>query len=92
LWIDRTWAFVDTSSTSVENKAVCKPEFCTLRWPPTGPGLKTSVKQYPVSRLAMTVNTMVELHKKLTHLLQQLEAQGVINRAEPVSTSTHMVN
>jgi len=89
---DLHWAFVDTSSTSVENKAVCKLEFCTLRWAPPGPGLKTSAKQYPVSRLAMSVNTMVELHKKLTHILQQLEAEGVVNRAEPVPTKAHMVN
>jgi len=89
---DLHWAFVDTSSTSVENKVVCKLEFCTLRWAPSGPGLKTSAKQYPVSRLAMSVNTMIELHKKLTHMLQQLEAEGVVNRAEPVSTKAHMVN
>jgi hypothetical protein len=89
---DLHWAFVDTSSTSVENKAVCKLEFCTLRWAPAGPGLKTSAKQYPVSRLAMSVNTMIELHKKLTHILQQLEAEGVVNRAEPVPAKAHVVN
>jgi hypothetical protein len=77
-------SIVDTSATSVENKAICKLEFCTLRWAPPGPGLQASAKQYPVSRLAMSVNTMIELHKKLTHMLQQLEADGVVNRTEPV--------
>ena len=84
-------AFVDTSATSVENKAVCKLEFCTIRWAPPGPGLQATAKQYPVSRLAMSVNTMIELYKKLTHVLQQLEAEGVVNRAEPVP-KVHMVN
>ena len=88
---DLHWAFVDTSATSVENKAVCKLEFCTLRWAPPGPGLQTTAKQYPVSRLAMSVNTMIELHKKLTHILQQLEAEGVVNRAE-LPTQPHTVN
>lgn len=89
---DLHWAFVDTSSTSVENRAVCKLEFCTLRWAPPGPGLKASAKQYPVSRIAMSVNTMIELHKKLTHVLQQLEADGVVNRAEVVSTKATTIN
>jgi hypothetical protein len=89
---DLHWAFVDTSSTSVENKAVCKLEFSTLRWSPPGPGLQASAKQYPVCRLAMSVNAMIELHKKLTHILQQLEAEGVVNRAEPVPTKAATVN
>ena len=89
---DLHWAFVDTSATSVENKAVCKLEFCTLRWAPPGPGLKASGKQYPVSRLAMSVNTMIELHKKLTTMLQQLEAEGVVHRAEPAATKAHAIN
>jgi hypothetical protein len=81
---DLQWAFVDTSATSIENKAICKLEFCTLRWTAAGPGLKTSAKEYPVARLAMSVSAMIELHKKLTRMLQQLEAEGVVNRAEPV--------
>jgi hypothetical protein len=88
---DLQWAFVDTSSTSVENKAICKLEFCTLRWAPSGPELRASAKQYPVVRLAMSVNTMIELHKKLTRMLQQLEAEGVVNRAEP-ATKAHVIN
>jgi hypothetical protein len=82
---DLQWAFVDTSSTSVENRTICKLEFCTLRWAPAGPGLKTSAKQYPVARLAMSVSAMAELHKKLSHILQQLEAEGVVNRTEPAT-------
>jgi hypothetical protein len=89
---DLHWAFVDTSATSVENKAVCKLEFCTLRWAPPGPGLKSTAKQYPVSRLAMSVSAMVELHKKLTNMLQQLEAEGVVHRAEPVAPRAYAVN
>ena len=89
---DLHWAFVDTSSTSVENKAICKLEFCTLRWSPPGPGLQASAKQYPVCRLAMSVNTMIDLHKKLTHVLQQLELEGGVNRAEPVPKKPAMVN
>ena len=89
---DLHWAFVDTSATSVENKAVCKIEFCTLRWAPPGPGLKAAAKQYPVSRLAMSVSAMVELHKKLTNMLQQLEAEGVVHRGEPVAAKRYLVN
>jgi DNA-binding HxlR family transcriptional regulator len=54
--------------------------------------LTTSAKQYPVARLAMSVNAMVELHKKLTRMLQQLEAEGVVHRAEPASTKAHLFN
>jgi hypothetical protein len=35
----------------------------------------------------MSVNTMIELHKKLTHMLQQLEAEGLVNRGEPTATN-----
>jgi hypothetical protein len=85
--------FADTSATSVEDKTICKFEFCTLRWAPPEPGLKTSAKQYPVARLAMSVSTMIELHKKLTRVLQQLEAEGVVGRSEPTATTkAQMVN
>jgi len=90
---DLQWAFVDTSATSIENKTICKLEFCALRWTPSGPSSKTSAKEYPVARLAMSVSTMIELHKKLTHMLQQLEADGVMSRSEPTATArVQMVN
>jgi hypothetical protein len=71
----------------IENKTICKLEFCALWWAPPGPGSKTSAKQYPVARLAMSVGTMVELHRKLTHILEQLEAAGVVNRNEHAATA-----
>jgi hypothetical protein len=40
----------------------------------------------------MSVNTMIDLHKKLTHVLQQLELEGGVNRAEPVPKKPAMVN
>lgn len=87
------WVFVDTSATSVENKAVCKIEFGTIRWaPPPEPGAPASGKQYPVARLAMSVTAMVELHRKLTHMLQQLEAEGIVNRNEPASAKAYAIN
>jgi hypothetical protein len=90
---DLQWTFVDTSATSIENKTICKFEFCTLRWVQPGPGLEPSARQYPVARLAMSVSAMVELHKKLTHMLEKLEAEGVVSRSQPTAAAkAHIIN
>jgi hypothetical protein len=89
---DLTWSFADSvTSVSVEGKAVCKVELCAVRWVQPQPGVNASGKQYPVCRLAMSVNTMIELHKRLTHVLKQLESEGVVNRAE-LPAQPHTVN
>jgi hypothetical protein len=90
---DLTWAFADSiTSMSVENKAVCKVELCAVRWVRSQPGTNVvSGKRYPVCRLAMAINTMVDLHKRLTDILQQLESEGIVNRAERPS-HPHLVN
>jgi hypothetical protein len=90
---DLTWSFADSiTSVSVESKAVCKVELCSVRWIRPQPGTNVfSGKQYPVCRLAMALNTMVDLHKRLTDILQQLESEGIVNRAER-PTHPHLVN
>ena len=86
---DLTWSYVDSiTAVSVESKAVCKIELCTVRWVH---GQPASGKKYPVSRLALPIGMLVELQKILTDVLVQLESQGAVARVEP-AIRPHMVN
>lgn len=78
---DLTWTFSDSvTSVVLEGKAICRIEFCTIRWNdlPTA----ASGRQYPVSRIAMPLKTMIDVHKRLSHILSQLEQEVAPDREE----------
>jgi len=86
---DLTWTFADSvTSATLESKAVCRIEFCTIRWADLQAGAPASGKQYPVCRIAMPLNAMIALHKRLGHLLSQLEQEEgtTLGRTERSST------
>src|SRR5262249_4196978 len=79
---DLPWAYADSiTSVWLESKAVCKVELSTVRWSSHEAEVNASGKQYPVCRIAMSLRAMVDLHKRLTRLLSQLEGEEAVNRA-----------
>ena len=45
--------------------------------PPTG-------KRYPACRLVLTPSAMIQLHHKLSNLMDALAEQGIIKKGEPI--------
>ena len=88
---DLLWAYADSiTSVTVENRAVCRVELSTIRWNSHEAG-NASGKQYPVCRIAMPLRAMVELHKRFSHLLAQLEDEETVKQTEQTAKS-HVVN
>ena len=93
--IDRpelTWTFADSVPFAMlESRAICRIEFCTIQWSNLQPTAAASGKQYPVCRIAMPLKAMIELHKRFSNLLSQLEQEGTPERTE-LSSSLKSIN
>lgn len=86
---DLTWTFADSvTSAMLESKAVCKIEFCAVRWSDFQDGAAASGKLYPVCRIAMPLKAMIALHKRLSNLLSQLEQEEATSERRLEETST----
>jgi hypothetical protein len=90
---DLTWIFADSvTSVILEHRAICRIEFCAVRWGDQPPAsAPASGRQYPVCRLAMPLRTMIDIHKRLGHILSQLEQEGAFERVES-STQPKAIN
>ena len=89
---DLLWAYADSiTSVTVEGRAVCKVELSAVRWNPSETAINSSAKQYPVCRIAMPLRAMVELQKRLTHLVTQLEGDEAVKQAQKAA-KLHVIN
>jgi hypothetical protein len=81
---DLTWTFADSiTSVVLESKAICRIELCAVRWSDLPPGSEpASGKQYPVCRLALPLKVMIDLHRRISHILDQL-GQELPGGSEP---------
>jgi hypothetical protein len=80
---DLVWTFADSiTSVVLENKAICRVELCAVRWNdlPSG-SAPTSGKQYPICRLVVPLKVMIDLHRRIGNILDQLAPDEL---SEPV--------
>src|SRR5262249_35376962 len=82
---DLVWTFADSiTSVILENKTVCRIEFWAVRWSGLPPEpAPASAKQYPVCRVAVPLQVMINLHRRIGNILGQLSPHDLPDRLEP---------
>jgi hypothetical protein len=81
------WTFADSVTSSMLDRGAFKLEFSAIRWdepkplgPPTG-------KQYPVARIVLSAQALMELANRIAQTMAMLKQQGAV-KEEPQNPLT----
>jgi hypothetical protein len=74
--------FSDSISTSFSDGQTFRLEFCITRFDDPHPPKPPSGKKYPVCRLVLTQNALVQTFNQLQNFMKILEQQGIVKKTE----------
>ena len=79
---DLIWAFADSVTSSMFDRGAFKLEFSAIRWDEPNPSAQPSGKQYPVVRVALSAQALLELANRVAQTMALLKQQGAV-KEEP---------
>ena len=85
--VDFTETFIDSIGPLLFDNQTMRIEMCITRMDVPIPSKPPTGKRYPACRLVLTPSAMIQLHHKLSNLMDALAEQGVIQKGEPIPTA-----
>lgn len=75
--------FVDSIGMVNMNNGIGSIELCVTRFDKLEPPKPVTAKKYPVARIVITPQALIELHQNLAKFMAVMEKEGIIKIEQP---------